>query len=230
MDSPASTANVKTPALLFINMGGPRSVNDVGRFMYNLFNDVHIVDISQPFRSLIARMICMARVGNVKKSYQQIGGKSPIFKWTQSQADKTALQLRGKYPNIFCTDGYSYTRPFIDEAIGQLLNNNPDQIIVVPLYPYYSLATLGGMYSDIEKARLKYGLNDILSRPVSCSNFADESIPPPGNLLPPSLNGRQPPTLPTCVLKLSLTHFNNHLDTCLLAFLVCFSLRATMRR
>ena len=162
MDSPTSTGNAQNPAVLFINMGGPRNPDEVGRFMYNLFNDVHIVDVSQPLRSLIARMISLARVGKVKKSYKQIGGQSPIFKWTQTQAKKTVSKLRVKYPNIVWADGYSYARPFIGEAICELLKDNPEQIVVVPLYPYYSLATLGSMYSDIERARLRYGLSDTL--------------------------------------------------------------------
>ncbi len=52
-------------ATLFINMGGPRSLDDVGRFMYNLFNDVHIISAKQPWRSFIARMIFWKRVAGV---------------------------------------------------------------------------------------------------------------------------------------------------------------------
>ena len=89
MDRQISTGSERNPAVLFINMGGPRSPDEVGRFMYNLFNDKRIVDVSRPLRSLIARMICLARVGNVKKSYKQIGGGSPIFKWTQSRCGLT---------------------------------------------------------------------------------------------------------------------------------------------
>ena len=147
-------------ATLFINMGGPRSLDDVGRFMYNLFNDVHIISAKQPWRSFIARMICWKRVAGVKKNYAEFGNGSPIFKWTEAQGSKTVEKLRSIYPNIQAAFGYSYADPLIGDAIGQLASQAVDEIVVVPLYPYYSIATLGSMYSDIEKARMQYNLGD----------------------------------------------------------------------
>ena len=148
----------ETIAALFINMGGPRCVEDVGRFMHNLFNDAHILSMKQPLRSFVASMICLARVSGVKKNYAEIGSGSPIFKWTELQGKKTVEQLRTTYPNMQVAFGYSYASPFIGEAIGQLAQQKVDETVVVPLYPYYSIATLGSMYSGIEKARLQYHL------------------------------------------------------------------------
>lgn len=128
--------------------------------MYKLFNDAQIINMKQPFRSIVSRMICMARVSNVKKNYAFLGGCSPIFKWTEQQGKKTIERLSEKYPNLQPRFGYSYASPNISDAIGELAGQGFEKIVVVPLYPYYSIATLGSMYSDIEKARQKYQLGE----------------------------------------------------------------------
>jgi len=149
-------------AALFINMGGPRALADVYGFMHNLFNDVHIIDMSQPLRTLIAHMICVARVPSVKKNYADIGNESPIFCWTEQQGDLAVKQLTKIYSNISFHQGYSYAAPFIQSAIDELAAANYAKIVIVPLYPYFSIATLGSMYSDIETARRKNQLGDKL--------------------------------------------------------------------
>ena len=149
-------------AALFINMGGPRTLTNVYGFMHNLFNDVHISNMAQPLRTLIAHLICMARVGNVKKNYGEIGNGSPIFCWTEQQGALALKQLTKHYPNMSSHQGYSYAVPFIQSAIDELAAANYDKIVVIPLYPYFSIATLGSMYSDIETARRRNQLGDKL--------------------------------------------------------------------
>ena len=147
---------------LFINMGGPKRLGDVARFMFNLFNDPHIINLPQPLRSLIACSVCAGRLKSVRKNYQAIGGSSPIFCWTELQAKKTIGKLTARFPHLTYRLAYSYADPFIKSMIGELARDEPERIVVVPLYPYYSIATLGSMYSDIEQARRTYGLADKL--------------------------------------------------------------------
>ncbi len=170
--------SAKKIAALFINMGGPRSIKDVSRFMHALFNDIHIIDTGQPMRTFIARMITLARVKGVRANYSDIEckslrdgqtcpvsesnnlcGGSPIFCWTEKQGRKTVEKLTDQYPNLTTHEGYSYSAPFIYDTIGKLAQKH-DEIVVVPLYPYYSIATLGSMYSDIERARKTFNLGD----------------------------------------------------------------------
>ncbi len=160
-------------AALFINMGGPRTPEDVRPFMFNLFNDVHILDLKQPLRRFVATMICMARVKRVRQNYLDIGGGSPIFDWTQKQGAGTVALLKDRYPGIEALDGYSYAAPFIGPAIDELAKKDYGRIVIVPLYPYYSLATLGSMYSDVEKARRR---NDLGERLIIVPPYYDRPL------------------------------------------------------
>jgi ferrochelatase len=146
----------KSTAVILINMGGPENLDEASSFMRKLFSDPHIMAIPWPFRAIVARLITLSRISSVKKHYQQIGGGSPLKKWTQIQAEFLKAELSKKHANISVTEAYSYSRPMIVDAIESL--QDYDTIIAVPLYPHYSFATMGSIFSDIEKARNRYGL------------------------------------------------------------------------
>jgi ferrochelatase len=149
--------NIKAAALL-INMGGPTNLGEISGFMYRLFNDPHIMKIPGPFRALAARMITLSRTANVKKHYRLIGGGSPLIKWTRRQAEEMRNALRGRLPNIEVKEAYSYSKPSIDEALSLLSAGGYEKIVALPLYPHYSFATLAGIYSELEKGRVRYKL------------------------------------------------------------------------
>ena len=149
-------------AILLINMGGPSDLTRVRRFMFNLFNDPHIISAPQPIRAFVAWMITAARTPTIKEHYYEIGGSSPLMKWTKLQGDETSRKLCGMYPGVISVEAYSYISPRVDEAIKDLLDESVDKIIAVPLYPHYSIATWGSILSDLEKARRKFTLGEKL--------------------------------------------------------------------
>lgn len=149
-------------AILLINMGGPSNLTKVRRFMFNLFNDPHIMSAPQPLRAFVAWMITAARTPTIKEHYHEIGGGSPLMKWTKLQGDETSRRLSGLHPGIISVEAYSYISPRVEEAIANLLSEAVQKIIAVPLYPHYSIATFGSILSDLEKAREKFNLGDRL--------------------------------------------------------------------
>jgi ferrochelatase len=149
-------------AIVLINMGGPANLSEVRSFLYNLFNDSHIISLPQPLRGTLARIISMARAPGVKKHYALIGGGSPLQNWTGKQAKKVQAILSDRYPKIMVKTAYSYTVPRIADRLAELAMSGYDNIIACPLYPQYSAATLGSVYADLEKGRKKYALNKSL--------------------------------------------------------------------
>ena len=143
-------------AVVLINMGGPANLSEVRSFLYNLFNDSHIISLAQPLRGMLAHTISLMRAPGVKKHYALIGGGSPLKSWTDKQAGKVQAVLSGRYPNIVVTTAYSYTVPLIADTLEELALSGYDNIIACPLYPQYSGATLGSVYADLEKGRKKY--------------------------------------------------------------------------
>jgi ferrochelatase len=139
-------------AFILINMGGPENQDEVKDFMRSLFHDPHIIEKSKLTRSFLSWMLSTFRTPKVKKHYAAIGGGSPLKKWTGIQAEKTAAILNSKYPNLIHKTAYSYSNPTIGETIAELSQLKLAKIIAFPLYPQYSRATLGSIYSDLSNA------------------------------------------------------------------------------
>ena len=155
-------------AALLINMGGPESLSAVRPFLCRLFSDRHVMDMPQPMRGLIARLISTFRTPKVRKRYEQIGGGSPLMKWTECQAQMTERLLKNHYPFVSVGVAYSYVDPSIDAAIARFKSEGHGRIVALPLYPHYSFSTLGGIFGELEKARMKYDLGERL---VICAPF-----------------------------------------------------------
>ncbi len=66
-------------AVVLFNLGGPDSPEAVHPFLVNLFSDRAIIDVPQPFRALLARLIAGRRAGVAREIYGRIGGRSPIL-------------------------------------------------------------------------------------------------------------------------------------------------------
>ncbi len=126
-------------AVLLLNMGGPSSLSDIKNFLYRLFSDKEIINI--PFlQNLFAKIISSLRTPYVKKHYQKIGGKSPILELTTKQANKLNKELN-KTVNSKVYIGMRYTKPTINDAVNNIINDNHNKLIVLPLYPHFSNST-----------------------------------------------------------------------------------------
>jgi ferrochelatase len=146
-------------AAVFINMGGPESLDEVKGFIRDLFLDPHITGAPKLVRQILAGLISVIRSPGIRKHYNAIGGKSPLKKWTLLQAQKTCDLLAKKIYDLKFYTAFSYSSPRIDDIFYLLSNQNYDRIVVVPLYPQFSDATLGSIYDDLACAKKKYNLN-----------------------------------------------------------------------
>ena len=82
---------VKRAVILF-NLGGPDKPSSIQPFLFNLFNDAAIINIPNPFRWLLAKIISKRRAPIAEKIYAEIGGGSPLLELTQKQA--VALEIK----------------------------------------------------------------------------------------------------------------------------------------
>ena len=125
-------------AVILFNLGGPDSQEAVQPFLFNLFNDSNIIRIPQPFRYLLAKFIARKRKNYAKEIYQQIGGGSPILKNTLAQAEALQNQLGVGYRVFTCM---RYWHPRAMEVLRSVQSYNPEEIILLPLYPQFSTTT-----------------------------------------------------------------------------------------
>ncbi len=143
-------------AVLLLQMGGPSSLDEVQSFLYNLFSDEYIIQLPsylKPFQSQLADFISKRRSPKVQKLYAEIGGASPILFETQAQAKALAKYLnRESSPDEYLSYiAMRYSEPRLEETLQEIEKDSIDQLIVLPLYPQYSLATSGSSILEFRK-------------------------------------------------------------------------------
>ncbi|GLT97290.1 hypothetical protein SLE2022_148630 [Rubroshorea leprosula] len=132
--------------VLLLNLGGPETLHDVQPFLFNLFADPDIIRLPRLFRFLqwpLAKLISVLRAPKSKEGYAAIGGGSPLRKITDEQAHalKMALEAKNMPVNIYV--GMRYWYPFTEEAVQQIKRDKITRLVVLPLYPQFSISTTG---------------------------------------------------------------------------------------
>ncbi|MEJ6480289.1 ferrochelatase [Nostoc punctiforme UO1] len=138
--------------VLLLNLGGPDKLEDVGPFLYNLFSDPEIIRL--PFRWLqkpLAWFIASRRTRTSQQNYKQIGGGSPLRRITEAQGEALKKQLGylGQEANIYV--GMRYWHPYTEEAIAQITQDNIEHLVILPLYPQFSISTSGSSFRLLDK-------------------------------------------------------------------------------
>ena len=136
----------KTAVVLF-NLGGPDSLEAIEPFLYNLFRDPDIFNL--PFgQKLFAKFISSRRASKVAEEYKLIGGKSPIGEWTEIQRSMLESNLRMINSSIDVFIAMRYWKPLTEETVHKIETYQYDKVILLPLYPHYSIATTGSSFNE----------------------------------------------------------------------------------
>jgi len=137
-------------AIILFNLGGPDKLENVEPFLFNLFYDPAILNLPKFLRYPLAKLISNRRTPIAKKIYKELGGSSPILKLTIDQSN--ALEQRLNYTNNEhehkCFIVMRCWKPRADDVIKDVINYNPEEIILLPLYPQYSAATSGSSIKE----------------------------------------------------------------------------------
>ncbi|CAM9722731.1 unnamed protein product [Chrysoparadoxa australica] len=140
-----ATEKVKVGVLL-LNLGGPERSEDVEGFLFNLFADPDIIrlpGILTLFQSPIAAFISARRAPKSKAAYESIGGGSPIVKYTKAQAKGIEEGMQRKGIDAKAYVAMRYWHPFTEQALDEMRNDGVNTIVVLPLYPHFSISTSG---------------------------------------------------------------------------------------
>ena len=138
--------------VLLLNLGGPDKIEDVRPFLYNLFADPEIIRL--PVKALqkpLAWLISTLRAKKSQENYLEIGGGSPLRSITEAQAEalETKLNELGQDAKIYI--GMRYWHPFTEEAIAQIKKDNIEELVILPLYPQFSISTSGSSFRVLEE-------------------------------------------------------------------------------
>lgn len=134
-------------AVVLFNLGGPDSLEAVEPFLFNLFCDPDIFNL--PFgQKLFAKIISSRRAPKIIGEYKLIGEKSPINEWTEKQRSMLEKNLRKDYLSLDVHIAMRYWKPLTDETVAKVEKANYEKIILLPLYPHYSITTTGSSFNE----------------------------------------------------------------------------------
>ncbi len=138
--------------VLLLNLGGPDQLEDVRPFLFNLFSDPEIIRL--PFTWLqkpLAWLISTSRARKSQENYKLIGGGSPLRRITEEQAQALQESLKHKGQEVQVYVGMRYWHPFTEEAIARIKRDSIEQLVILPLYPQFSISTSGSSFRLLEK-------------------------------------------------------------------------------
>ena len=129
-------------ALLVVNFGGPRNLEEVPAFLEDLLTDKDVIRTPIPsfFQDYFFKIVAKKRSVKVAKDYEMIGGKSPIFEDTQWVA--AAL---GRALDLPSAAFHRYLRQTHKDSLDKLQAIDAEEIWVFPLFPQFSYATTGSI-------------------------------------------------------------------------------------
>src|SRR5215470_5150140 len=138
--------------ILLFNLGGPETLHDVKPFLYQLFSDPEIIHVKfSPLRKAIAYTIATLRRKTSEGYYRQIGGGSPLRRLTEEQASALQNELNRRGRDVETFVGMCTWHPFLYEAINRIEKANIDSLVILPLFPQYSVTTTGSGFAALRQ-------------------------------------------------------------------------------
>ena len=163
-------------AIILFNLGGPDKLQNVEPFLFNLFNDPAILNLPGFLRYPLAKFIANRRAPTAKKIYEELGGSSPILKLTKKQSSALEVKLNSddKSSEYKCFIVMRCWHPRAEIVIKDVIEFNPKEVILVPLYPQYSAATSGSSIKEWNDVCKKVGYK--IKTSTICCYPTDESF------------------------------------------------------
>ncbi len=107
--------------VLIMAYGGPNSLDELPGYLADI-------------RS--GRPTTPAVLEEISNNYRQIGGKSPLFEFSSAQIDAVQAALD---PEIYrCYMGMRHWSPWIEDVVGQMLEDGITHAVTIVLAPHYS--------------------------------------------------------------------------------------------
>ena len=130
-------------AVILFNLGGPDKLENVEPFLFNLFNDPAILNLPGIIRCPLAKFIANRRAPTAKKIYEELGGSSPILKLTIDQSEELEKKLNqnNSLDEYKCFVVMRCWHPRAKKVVNEVRSFNPEEIILLPLYPQFSAST-----------------------------------------------------------------------------------------
>ncbi|MCF2970985.1 ferrochelatase [Synechococcus sp. Nb3U1] len=138
--------------VLLLNLGGPETQADVQPFLYNLFADPELIRLPFPFlQRAFAWAISTLRAEKSRRNYAAIGGGSPLRRITAEQAQELQAHLVAEGFDVPVYVAMRYWHPLTESVVQQIKSDGITRLVVLPLYPQYSISTTGSSFKLLER-------------------------------------------------------------------------------
>lgn len=163
-------------AVLLLNLGGPDSLANVKPFLYNLFSDKDIIQLPGPqwLQNLFAKLISSRRETEAQENYHKIGGKSPLLEHTEAQAKALESLLKQNNLRLPVLIAMRYWHPFTEEILEKIKTLGLKRLIILPLYPHYSLATTGSSFKELDRVLSQLSTDTQIETRTICAYYDNE--------------------------------------------------------
>jgi ferrochelatase len=134
--------------VLLLNLGTPDGTDywSMRRYLSEFLSDKRVIDWPAAlWQPILQGIILTTRPGRKGKDYASIWNnernEGPLLTFTRSQAEKLAADIGMMSDRVIVDFAMRYGNPATGPAIEKLLKQGCDRILLVPLYPQYSVAT-----------------------------------------------------------------------------------------
>ncbi|EEW78876.1 ferrochelatase [Haemophilus influenzae] len=143
--------------VLLANLGTPDSPTpkSISRYLWQFLTDPRVVDLPRcKWYPLLKAIILPLRSKRIAKNYQAIWTKqgSPLLAISRQQKDALQAYLDNQNIDTQVEIAMTYGNPSMQSAVKNLLKNQVERIIVLPLYPQYSSSTTGAVFDAFANA------------------------------------------------------------------------------
>ena len=143
--------------VLLANLGTPDSPTpkSISRYLWQFLTDPRVVDLPRcKWYPLLKAIILPLRSKRIAKNYQAIWTEqgSPLLAISRQQKDALQTYLDKQNIDTQVEIAMTYGNPSMQSAVKNLLKNQVERIIVLPLYPQYSSSTTGAVFDAFANA------------------------------------------------------------------------------
>jgi ferrochelatase len=149
---------VKT-GIVMMNLGGPATLDQVEPFLLELFADREIIQL--PLQDWLGPFIVRRRAPKVRKHYAEIGGGSPILRYTEAQGRGMVERLDRLSPDTAPHGFYvafRYVQPRSEDALRAMQADGVERAVAFTQYPHFSCSTTGSSLNELWRATRRLGL------------------------------------------------------------------------
>lgn len=142
--------------VVLLDLGGPRSLEEVGPFLFRFFSSPAILPLPGLTRKVLARLIAILRVRRAREKYRAIGGSSPLPEELAGQARDLQRALGEGY---VVRHACLFTDPSLDSVLRDMAQEGVVRALAVPIFPQCSRVTAKACIDVFNDTAIGLGLS-----------------------------------------------------------------------